>query len=460
MKRRAPRKPKRITRQQITGQQGVNFVERIVLEMGFAWHATNAGLEAGIDGIIEILDPITGEATNNIIQVQVKASKPVSVCADTKTEFTHLCDERDIDYWMKGNTPVVLVAVRPQGDEAYWANVREAFADPKRRRDRHLRFDKKTQRFDVSVASALMKLAVPRNSGPYMPATPRGETLISNLLEVKSFPPTIYNGSTDYREPEEIFEWAKNHDFQLPHGWLLTEGSIRSVYDLHEHPWVQLVDQGSVETFDVGEWAESDDPDRQREFVRLMNHALREDMSLRGLWRSTDQNCFYFPPKRDGGGNPLRRRYEYKSLEKSTTREVVQIHRHPEKNEIGYWRHNALKCNFLRIQAQWYLVLTPHYVYTTDGKAPYRYGEDRLAGIKRLEHQEAVLGQVVMWKYKLTQSRSRGLFNQDDTRTPLISFGGLLEATCDRGVDDRSWLSTDVPISEADRYDEEGLFDG
>jgi hypothetical protein len=455
MKRKASHKPKRITRQQITGQQGVNFVERVVLEMGFAWHPTNAGLEAGIDGIIEIIDPDTREATNNIIQVQVKASKQVWVSADTKTEFSYLCDERDIDYWMRGNTPVVLVAVRPQGDEAYWANVKEAFADPKRRRDRHLRFDKETQRFDASAALALMRLAVPRDLGPYIPATPHGETLISNLLEVESFPPTIYNASTGYREREKIIEWAKSCDLHLPHGWLLTEGSIRSVYDLREEPWAQLVDRGSVESFDVGEWAGSDDPDRQREFVRLMNQTLREDMRLRGLWRSTDENCFFFPVKRGTGDNPLPRQYEYKSLEKTTTRKVVLIHRHPETNEIVYWRHSAVKCNFMRIQRQWYLVLTPHYVYTADGKTPYEYGEDLLAGMKRLEHQEAVLGQVVMWRHKLTQSRSRGLFSQDDTRTPLISFGGLLEATCDRGVDDRSWLSTDIAMSEADG----GLFD-
>ncbi|MHC4075935.1 MAG: DUF4365 domain-containing protein, partial [Planctomycetota bacterium] len=65
-------KPKKITQNQITGQQGVNYVEQTVLEMGFTWHPTNASLEAGIDGIIEIRDPETGEVTNNIIQVQVK----------------------------------------------------------------------------------------------------------------------------------------------------------------------------------------------------------------------------------------------------------------------------------------------------------------------------------------------------------------------------------------------------
>ena len=93
MRRGFSRKPKRITHQQITGQQGVNFVEGVVLEMGFIWHPTNAALEAGIDGIIEIRDPVTGDVTNNIIQVQVKAGKQVWVSAVTISEFCYLCQE-------------------------------------------------------------------------------------------------------------------------------------------------------------------------------------------------------------------------------------------------------------------------------------------------------------------------------------------------------------------------------
>ena len=458
MHRTGGHRPKRITQQQITGQQGVNFVERILLEMGFVWHPTNAGLEAGIDGIIEIRDPITGNATNSIIQVQVKTTSHLWV-GENIAEFTYRCEERDIDYWMRGNTPVVLIAVRPQGNEAYWTNVKDAFADPERRREKCLRFDKETQRFDVSAASALMKLAVHRDQGPYMPAASHRETLISNLLEVRSFPPTIYIGSTDCRDAQEMFDWAREHHFQLPQGWLLSEKSLRSVYDLREQPWVEFVDRGSVEAFDIEEWAHSNDPDRQREFVRLMNQVLRDDMNLRCLRRSTKENCFYFPARHSDEHNPLPRRYRYKSLQLYTSREVVLIHRHPETNAIVYCRHNAMKCAFLKIEKQWCLAITPHYVYTTDGKVSYPYAEELLAGMKRIELQEAVLGQVVMWKYKLAMVRSPELFDQDDTRRPLISFDELLRTTCEQGLDDQSWLSTDTPVSEAEGDDDWELFD-
>ena len=53
---------KRLTRQQILGETAVQFIGRCFLDMGLPWHPTNAPLDAGIDGFIEIRDPQSGEA--------------------------------------------------------------------------------------------------------------------------------------------------------------------------------------------------------------------------------------------------------------------------------------------------------------------------------------------------------------------------------------------------------------
>ncbi|HUS44984.1 MAG TPA: DUF4365 domain-containing protein [Phycisphaerae bacterium] len=454
------RPPKRITQQQITGQQGVAFVERVVLEMGFTWHPTNAGLEGGIDGFIEIRDPETGDLTNNIIQVQVKATERLWI-SETRDEFTYLCNDRDIDYWMRANTPVALVAVRPKGDEAYWVNVRQLFSDPKRRLDRHIRFDKKTQRFEASAASALMRLAVPKDVGPYLPATYHSEKLISNLLEVTSFPASIYVACTEYRRPEEVFSWAKERGVRLPSGWVLTDKTIHSVHDLWEEPWVELVDKGTVDRFEVEEWVQTDDPDRQREFVRLMNQVLREDMRVHRLWHSKDEKCFFFPTRRGEDGRPASRTYRYRSLQHQASSEVVKIEVHRKTGEIYYCRHDAFKHLFLRVGGNWHLAITPHYVFTTDGRMPHPSGEDLLSGLKRQEHQQALLGQVVMWQYKLTHIRPKELFDTDDEQQPLLAFGDLLRAECDRGVDDQDWLGTETAQADTDDdddWDAGGLF--
>ena len=70
-------KRKRIDQRDITGQKGINLIEKVVLEMGCLWHPTN--LEAGIDGLIEIRDPVSGDVTNCILQVQSKASSSTTL---------------------------------------------------------------------------------------------------------------------------------------------------------------------------------------------------------------------------------------------------------------------------------------------------------------------------------------------------------------------------------------------
>ena len=436
---------KRITRKQITGQRGVNLVEQIVLEMGFVWHPTNSSLESGIDGIIEIRDPETGETTNNIIQVQVKATEQEWIY-DTQETFIYRCRARDIDYWMKSNTPIILVAVSPNRKEAYWANVKEVFSDSRKRQKKKLVFRKATQRFTASAASELMKLAVPKDVGPYLPTIEHEELLYSNLLEVESFPPSIYGASTDYRIHEEIFDWEKQNGIRLPSGWLLTDKMIRSVHDLRDEPWNQICDRGSVEQFGIDEWSDSDDPDIQREFVRLMNLTLRDDMHIRHLWYSKEEQCFFFPVSRSVSGEPKPKKYHYKSLHTWTSRDIVSEHINPETKRVSYYRHSAMKGDFLRINGKWYLAITPHYIYTTNGKTIYPYSEELLSGIKRIERQSAVFGQTIMWKYKLTSKPDKTFFDEHLEERPLILFGDLLKLRSGQGLDDQSWRKGDIMI--------------
>jgi hypothetical protein len=75
---------KKIHKNSMTGQSGINLIEKIVLDMGFVWRATDV-MDAGIDGTIEIRNPDTGAMTNNILQVQSKA-KDAQFTAETQPE--------------------------------------------------------------------------------------------------------------------------------------------------------------------------------------------------------------------------------------------------------------------------------------------------------------------------------------------------------------------------------------
>src|SRR5207249_3114037 len=113
---------------------GINLIESVVLRMGFLWHQTG-GLEAGTDGFIEIRDPATGEVTNSILQLQSRAFSS-RFTAETDHSFEYLCEQKDLDYWLSGNVPFILVISRPASQEAYWVSIKEYFKDPSVRRTR------------------------------------------------------------------------------------------------------------------------------------------------------------------------------------------------------------------------------------------------------------------------------------------------------------------------------------
>lgn len=443
---------KRLDDRTLTGQKGIALIERIILRMGLAWHARNASLDAGIDGTIEVRDVETQRATNCILQVQSKAVTG-RFTAETDTSFEFLCDARDINYWLGGNVPVILVVSRPDSDEAYWISVRDAFATLEAKQARRVAFDKQRDRFNESCRAALVALAVPRASGLYFPPPPRRERLLSNLLPVTRVAEHVYLATTDFRRGEEVWARAKANEWEISGEWHLHEGRILSFHNLREEPWRQLCDPGTAEEFGAEEWSESEDFARRRIFVRLLNEALRSKLRRLGVGFNSKEECYWFLPPLSP--KQLERKCTYQSLAREATRTVVRVYRRKD-GTIKYHRHNAFKGSFERYDQRWYLEITPTYFFTRDGRIPSRFGESLLQGIKRVERNHSVIGQVITWARFLTQPPD--MFG---TEYPFLGFGALETVEVDCGVDDQDWLSRE---SEADRraakeqLGEEGLF--
>src|SRR5579871_2362568 len=147
---------KKIHHNSIINKQAIALIQKIVSDMGFVFYESG-GVEAGIDGTIEIRDEVTGEVTNCIIGIQSKGTS-LDFTAETATSFTYLCDERDLNYWLGGNVPVILIVSRPKTDEAYWMPVKDYFSSPAIRQTRKVLFDKTRHRFDVTCKGALKDL--------------------------------------------------------------------------------------------------------------------------------------------------------------------------------------------------------------------------------------------------------------------------------------------------------------
>lgn len=202
--------------------------------MGFIWNPTH--FEAGIDGIIEIRDVFNEDATNFIIQVQSKATEQ-SFTADKGQTFEYICEERDLDYWLKGNCPVILIRSNVVSNEAYWVSIKEYFNDPQKRKSRKIVFDKSKHCFSVEAKSSLAYLAIPESSGYYLSPPPLVEKIYSNLLAISSYPTKIYEANTKYRKSRELWEALNQLEVKtgINKSRVLHEGSIFLSMTLAKH---------------------------------------------------------------------------------------------------------------------------------------------------------------------------------------------------------------------------------
>lgn len=420
--------PKKIDQRDIIGDRGIALIHSIVGEMGFVWNPT--GIEAGIDGYIEIRDVVTGEMTNFIIQVQSKATDK-EFQAETANGFDYYCEARDIDYWMGGNAPVILVRSRPSTNEAYWVSVKDYFKDLSKRATKKVHFDKNKDRFDVDCRDALIELAKPSASGIYLAPLPKTEKLISNLLPVSSFAEKIYLAETKFRSPKSLWEKLNSLVKNAGGEWILKNKQIISFHDLNEFPWNEVC-QGSAEEFESEEWANADELDRRNDFVRLLNLALTRKLSPEVRF-DPKFGYYYFVATK----NLTPKEFKYKSLLQRTNRTVFQAYRKKkDPTQISYYRHSAFFGQFHRFGNRWYLEISPTYHFTWDGYRPSIYRETQLTGIKQLERNPAVLGQAVMWAEYLKDKPD--LFSKP---YPFLSFGSFLaDFEIQAGLDDKAWL--------------------
>src|ERR1043166_9502781 len=284
---------KRLTREQILGESAVQLVGRRFLDLGFPWHPTNAPLDAGIDGFVEIRDVQSGEATNAWIAVQIKGRTTLEKETDSSFEFT--CTPRDLDYWRRGNMPVLLVVARPDHDDAWWVSVKDYFRiNQSRQQSRRILFDKNADALTGPAGVRLLPLVQAAGAGTYFRPAPRRERLHMNLLEVKRFPQLIYFAQTALRDPSDFRSQLQKQIQYPPREWLFDSRRIYSVHDLRDEPWASVCDIDTVDWIEATKWASSNDPHEQRLFVWMLNECLRSFAGKIGMRYNREDDVFYF----------------------------------------------------------------------------------------------------------------------------------------------------------------------
>src|SRR6185312_10066032 len=111
---------KTITSSQVLGEIGEAAVRLRFLQMGFQFDGRSR-LEAGVDGIAEVMDK--GKPLARMIAVQVKATDSSRYASENSTSFSYLLRSNDLAYWAGSNLPVIIVLYRKSDQTYFWKEV-------------------------------------------------------------------------------------------------------------------------------------------------------------------------------------------------------------------------------------------------------------------------------------------------------------------------------------------------
>ena len=398
--------------------------------------------EIGIDGYIELFDPATRNPLGRTLAVQSKVVSAIS--ADSSPTFKYSCDRADIEYWLSGSMPVILVVSSPRSKEAYWVSIKDYFRDWVPANSTTVNFKKWEQRFTADSFHALLAVAEPTD-GLYLSPLPKKERLYSNLLRVDAFPERIFVAYTECRRPMDVWALLHKNRQDADAGWVLRSKRLISFHDLSEEPWTAICDMGSVESFPTSDWSDSTDPDRQRVLVQLLNQTLRAQLSPKVRYWPME-GCFSICGEA--------KKLLYRSLKRKSKISIVsQFSKHARDGRIFKWRrHMAFRGQFRLFDSQWYLEITPTYRFTRDGFELDRFHQDRLKRIKQLEGNRAVLSCILFWADYLGPNET--LFKND---MPPIRFGDLLTFESAVGINDDQWLEDTSNFKDDSLHQKETL---
>ena len=442
--------PKQLTASQILGEIGENAARGRFLAMGFQFDGRSR-LEAGVDGIAEVMD--NGQPLAKMIAVQVKATDSERYASETDGGFTYLLRQADLDYWRGSNLPVIIVLYRRRDDSFYWKEVPRGVDQSERR----LQFDKTADVLDQSSVNRLAGLTVPKvGFGYHVPPLGGGEEALVNLLPI-TLPTEIYTASTPF-DGRKAMAILFDGDEPPRFDWIIRGGTFWSFHDPRTSCCREIVDPDLVDAIDTEQIAFPDDVDDENKFIHLMRETLRHQTRQDLSWSKTRKILYFQAIEAD-----TTRNYAYESSKKWADADVVAVtmsDKDPER--VSFVRHHAFAPRFERLAGQWHLVITPTYYFTTNGFAPHPQPAGLLAGKKRMDKSSALRGQVIMWHRFLTEvdraeeRAAGGLFGAEPHSEPRLRFGPPPTVRLETRVPEDGWGSGKKKVEPKEQ--QEGLF--
>src|SRR6185369_8101993 len=117
------------------------------------------------------------------------------------------------------------------------------------------------------AADRLKALGQSYGAGCYFSPPRKTEYLMSNLLRITTMPARIWRAETNYRTWKEMNEALRKIVEWAPTEYIFKDNLVYTPHNLREPPWPDVCEKETVEADDITDWSESNDQNRQREFV-------------------------------------------------------------------------------------------------------------------------------------------------------------------------------------------------
>ena len=431
---------KKVSDNQINGELGETLVKARFAQMGQVFEQ-NGRLETGIDGVMYLRDPQSGTALGKMIAVQVKTTNAESYSYETDVGFDYLVRPDDLELWRQTSIPVIIVLHRISDGTFYWKSVGEGASEEPRR----LQFDKQADAFDRRALDRLGALAIDRRQhGVFVPPLQSGEPAHLNLIRVLP-PEEIFVATSPFASGRHAIAEMMKHD-DRDFDWMIRGKRFLSFRDPRENAAACIVEEETVEAVETSIIAESDDRDDEISFQEILRRTMARQIERDIAFDKEGKSYFFRAPRHFEG-----RSYPYMASKTGAKASVVSIHHDKkDKSRIRYLRHHAFLPRFFPIAGDWFMSLTPTFVFTEDGFRPHRFASTLLAGKKKLERNDAIRGQFVMWRHLLVKSgepATAGLFAEPDPGAEQrIRFQALDPISMERSVPEDAWKKDDPNV--------------
>ncbi|MGO8906831.1 MAG: DUF4365 domain-containing protein [Solirubrobacteraceae bacterium] len=434
---------KKISRQSAIGEAGVALVAMRLSDMCHQWHPTS-GIDSGIDGEIEVRDPATAITRNFRIGVQVKATEGVWR-SETEHGFLYRVKPADVEFWLSSNQPVLLVCARPKKGEAYWRNVQEWAADPKRRAEGLIDFDKRRDIFDASAVARFFSLRAEDGATVEPPGPePRSDPVKSNLMPVCFDTEVVSSIATPSEDPKEIFELGLAAG--VPHGdVILREGRLWTLAEFERGYLEAIGARSRVRREKLADWALSGNRSRQAHVAELLRRSLLDRLHRDLRWYQP-RRIAYFRLWKDGE----RRRLAWAGRRSGRT---VVLPRQSLKHEgLSGYRHDAAELAFRTLGGAWYMTVVPTYLFTLDGAKVSSFHAEALKKMKAIDRAAAVSQQLRMWEWLFMRP-----VRVEEAHAPLPPFhlAGLVELSVPVTPPEGAWRKPPTDLRDEDQTEDE-----